>query len=92
VECDSLPVDARSHPSFYWHTVMLILGKGSNNTVMFTFEDQPLEVNANRPVNAYVGIEQFFTCDIIPYILAYKSQNLGQNHAPKVGGRLIRGS
>ena len=25
------------------------------------------------------------------YILAYKSQNLQQNRAPKVGGRLIRG-
>ena len=29
---------------------------------------------------------------IIPYILAYKSQNLRQSLAPKVRGRLIRGS
>jgi len=28
----------------------------------------------------------------LPYILAYKSQNLRQNHGPKVRGRLIRGS
>ena len=29
---------------------------------------------------------------VVLYILAYKSQNLRQNHAPKVRGRLIRGS
>jgi len=27
----------------------------------------------------------------LPYILAYKSQNLRQNHAPKVGGDLSAG-
>ena len=78
------PVVGSSHSKHYvmWNFNTLA-SQGVSDICQFG-DTRALEDEIRHQVNCSFAL--------VPYILAYKSQNLPQNLAPKVRGRLIRGS